>query len=420
MEFINNYAISKEQSDDLYSFGFILDLIQSSICSKDCDYLPASFIKYLSLENNIHEFKSFLNSVKSKEIREEMKSAECERHANQLVEIISNINFTVSYDKCVSDILSGVNTYKLVEKRSNEAEIKDKTYLFHGSNYRNWFSIIYNGLKVYSNTDKMANGCAFGSGIYLSNDLNLSCSYSKNKEKRSRILVGVFEVTNAESYKRNKNIYVVNNADHVILKYLVEMPYSENITIINSMSQYFTIHKKSVDHGVKKYVSNMKNKRLLGEFNKIMKAQTKNIESDSNDFIVDSSIDNLNLWNVHLINVDKDSNLYSDMKDFNVDCIELEVEFNNKYPIEPPSVRVLRPTFKNMTGHVTDGGSICYELLTNHGWSPAITMESLLISIKAIISEDGRLEERNGHPRYNKKNAEDSHKRVLKAHKWDM
>ena len=73
-----------------------------------------------------------------------------------------------------------------------------------------------------------------------------------------------------------------------------------------------------------------------------------------------------------------------------------------------------------MTGHVTDGGSICYELLTAHGWSPAITMESLLISIKAIISEDGRLEGRNGHSRYNKKNAEDSHKRVLKAHGWDM
>lgn len=37
-------------------------------------------------------------------------------------------------------------------------------------------------------------------------------------------------------------------------------------------------------------------------------------------------------------------------------------------------------------GHVTIGGAICMELLTNNGWNPTMTLEAVLVSIKAAIS----------------------------------
>lgn len=37
-------------------------------------------------------------------------------------------------------------------------------------------------------------------------------------------------------------------------------------------------------------------------------------------------------------------------------------------------------------GHVTIGGAICMELLTNNGWNPTMSLEAVLVSIKAAIS----------------------------------
>lgn len=54
----------------------------------------------------------------------------------------------------------------------------DSQYLFHGSATKNWHSIIRNGLKNASNTDMMAHGAAYGSGIYFAHDSSTSCGYA--------------------------------------------------------------------------------------------------------------------------------------------------------------------------------------------------------------------------------------------------
>merc|ERR1711957_477561 len=56
-------------------------------------------------------------------------------------------------------------------------------------------------------------------------------------------------------------------------------------------------------------------------------------------------------------------------------AIQMELLFSPAFPMEPPFVRVIRPRFAFHTGHVTVGGSICIELLTSSGWSPAYTLE---------------------------------------------
>ena len=62
------------------------------------------------------------------------------------------------------------------------------------------------------------------------------------------------------------------------------------------------------------------------------------------------------------------------------------VVFPSSFPAAPPYVRVLRPRFVFRTGHVTIGGSICTEVLTNQGWSSSMTVESVLLSIRANLS----------------------------------
>ena len=69
--------------------------------------------------------------------------------------------------------------------------------------------------------------------------------------------------------------------------------------------------------------------------------------------------------------------------------IVLQVSFSSDYPTQPPYVRVIRPRFAFRTGHVTIGGSICTEMLTNQGWSPTMTMESVLQSIRVNMLEGG-------------------------------
>lgn len=83
-----------------------------------------------------------------------------------------------------------------------------------------------------------------------------------------------------------------------------------------------------------------------------------------------------------------------------------EQKFPSSFPFDPPFIRVVKPRFAFHSGHVTvglkfseflfftkfffgwlfslfvKGGSICFELLTRSGWSPACTIESVLIQIR--------------------------------------
>jgi hypothetical protein len=52
------------------------------------------------------------------------------------------------------------------------------------------------------------------------------------------------------------------------------------------------------------------------------------------------------------------------------DHIVIHLKFSGDYPFKPPFVRVVEPVFVFRTGHVTLGGAICMELLTNSGWKP--------------------------------------------------
>ncbi len=107
-------------------------------------------------------------------------------------------------------------------------------------------------------------------------------------------------------------------------------------------------------------------------------------------YIDDTLISNMYQWIVELHSFEPDLPLAQDMKVEGITSIILEMRFSNNFPISPPFVRVIRPRFLPFMhgggGHVTAGGALCMELLTNSGWSPVSSVESVLLQVRMAIS----------------------------------
>ncbi|CAL2029222.1 CBN-UBC-25 protein [Caenorhabditis brenneri] len=97
--------------------------------------------------------------------------------------------------------------------------------------------------------------------------------------------------------------------------------------------------------------------------------------------------ENLYQWWVKLHKVDEDSQLFEDMKKLkkeqNQDHLLFSFTFNEKFPCDPPFVRVVAPHITQ--GFVLGGGAICMELLTKQGWSSAYSIESCILQIAATL-----------------------------------
>lgn len=107
-------------------------------------------------------------------------------------------------------------------------------------------------------------------------------------------------------------------------------------------------------------------------------------------YINEDLISNIYQWIVELHSFDPSLPLAQDMVHEGIQSIVLEIRFSNNFPISPPFVRVIRPRFlpfmQGGGGHVTSGGALCMELLTNSGWSPASSVESVLLQVRMAVS----------------------------------
>lgn len=136
-------------------------------------------------------------------------------------------------------------------------------------------------------------------------------------------------------------------------------------------------------------------------------------------------------WIVELHSFDFELPLAQDMKKRGCTSVVLEFRFGTNFPFSPPFVRVVRPRFlpfaRGGGGHVTAGGAICSEMLTNSGWSAAMTLEKVLLQIRLGLTEmdpPARLDETRGGSRHTKTSdygigeAVDAYQRAARAHGW--
>lgn len=91
---------------------------------------------------------------------------------------------------------------------------------------------------------------------------------------------------------------------------------------------------------------------------------------------------------------------------------------NKTYPFEAPFVRVVKPRFVKYTqGFVTAGGSLCADILTPTGWSPCITIPTLMFQLKLLI-KDAKIDSNEFNKIYTLEEARHHYNRTTKYHGW--
>lgn len=138
------------------------------------------------------------------------------------------------------------------------------------------------------------------------------------------------------------------------------------------------------------YATSMGTRTLQKELQATLKIQDATPAHELGWYIDRELITNVYQWIVELHSFEAHLPLAKDMKSRNLKSIVLELRFGATYPMSPPFVRVIRPRFLSFMagggGHVTAGGALCMELLTNSGWSVASNIESVLVQVRAAIS----------------------------------
>lgn len=347
---------------------------------------------------------------------------------------------------------------KNVELMKVVYEDSDKTFgfsdtddkLFHGSTNQNWFSIMFNGLKTGTKNNKLfLNGSAYGKGVYLSSTSRYSYDYScktsaysnkfkdfsteiqpllnsnKNINKLlDSVIIGVFAIKdNMKKHKKSGNIYVVKDEELLQLQYLLMMnraSYS-NYNNFTNIDNYFTKKIKDVLINQKIKTDKIGNKRLMKEIINIQK-QNGIIDDSGLLYFFNFNDENMTIitFDLPLDNFEKDSDIYKDLVKYGYESVKVEMDIQNGYPFNPPFVRIISPRFKFMTGHITSGGSICMEILTNQGWSAALDLLKVLIVLKLeMIAGGARLDPRSHSKTYTITEAKDAYKRMLKSHGWN-
>lgn len=179
------------------------------------------------------------------------------------------------------------------------------------------------------------------------------------------------------------------------------------------------------------YATPVGQRTIQKELQKLQKIQSATPLHELGWYIDFDKINNMYQWIVELHSFDPSLPLAKDMKTAGVTSIILEIRFLRGYPMTPPFVRVISPRFLPFTrgggGHVTGGGAMCMELLTNTGWSPANSMESVLIQVRLAMCCEGahpaRLEIRQLHfptNPYSITEAVDAYTRAANLHGWEV
>ncbi|EFQ95379.1 hypothetical protein CFE70_006025 [Pyrenophora teres f. teres 0-1] len=131
-------------------------------------------------------------------------------------------------------------------------------------------------------------------------------------------------------------------------------------------------------------------KRLMKDFKDLIQIQNKEPLHELGWHIDEDKVENIYQWIVELHSFETSLPLAQDMKKQGVKSVVLELRFGKDYPMSPPFVRVIRPRFLGFAqgggGHVTAGGAMCMELLTNDGWSAVSSIESVLLQVRMAIS----------------------------------
>ena len=117
---------------------------------------------------------------------------------------------------------------------------------------------------------------------------------------------------------------------------------------------------------------------------------------------------------------DKDSDLYKDMVKYKIEHIELEIRLPIEYPYKAPFFRVIKPIFKYKTGHVTVGGALCTELITQTGWNCTYGIKTCLKNIAVLMVDGGgRIDNESSKKEYGYDESRLAQERINQRYGWN-
>lgn len=405
---------------------FLLTLAKKAINSDDYDilYNPVPHLPYgMSIEELEDIFNKDINIKNDiKKILELKNDQEIYNYFGEIKYCLYKFTLKSNLLKIKKNNLFNIDHFNIYEINHYEGKIEtfnkeiDKYgyyYLYHGSDINNWYSILMNGLKLFSKTTRMLHGKNHNNRIYLSTSISDVIIYSNYPE----FVVGVFKVIgNNILYDNNDHFTcIVKDVSTLCLSHLIHSTNNNlNKDEINAIDKMFASDIIKIEKEKKEYKSNMRNKRITSE---ILKVKNENINQFG--LVFDINEENMYIWKVYITNIDNKCDLYNDMQIYNIKQIELEIRFEENYPILAPFIRVVYPIFKYKTGNITIGGSICMELLSNKYWDPAYCIENVIIQIKANILESGRIDPDKLNTKYTYEDSQITFKRMLLSHNWN-
>ena len=307
-----------------------------------------------------------------------------------------------------------LNYGKDIDKQFSENVIQ----LYHGTSFECVRPILCSGIRNCSGTKLQTTGAVYGNGIYLSDDLNLSLSYARGTNRR---VIFIYDVIDNPKWKKSQNIFVVDDERALLLRFIIVLNDSINITpeIIESLNRKlksgsikaFEVKK---EREIQSTMSKTYSKRLMAEYKRAV--QSDPAVTGFSVELVDP--DSMYVWKLKVHRADNEK-LQGQMTEFNIPFIEIEITFPAEYPIKPPFVRIIHPHFRTMTGHITAGGSLCMEALSNSGWVPSTSVEALIIQIRSVLSDGGaEIDASNFNKKYTMEEAREAFARAMKIHNW--
>ncbi|KAE8307038.1 hypothetical protein BDV41DRAFT_556147 [Aspergillus transmontanensis] len=142
--------------------------------------------------------------------------------------------------------------------------------------------------------------------------------------------------------------------------------------------------------GQPKYATVLATKSLQRHLQATLKVQEREPLHTLGWYIDPNLVNNVYQWVVQLHSFEPSLPLAKDLKAAGLTAIVMELRFPPHFPMSPPFVRIIRPRFLPFSrgggGHVTAGGAMCMELLTSSGWSPASSIESVLLQVRMALT----------------------------------
>lgn len=148
---------------------------------------------------------------------------------NQLIHLPRELNIdSVDFDVQFMTLMASPDAEEAFQKKKKNCKNKNSVFLWHGSGGDRWHSIIRNGLMNMSDKDCI-HGKAFGSGIYLAEDINISLGYSApiNNLYRNSVLgsslslIALCEVAPvAQLVKHGRNIFTLTDEEAIIVRFI--------------------------------------------------------------------------------------------------------------------------------------------------------------------------------------------------------